>query len=120
MKNEILVLVEVMSAVNGVLPGNVHKTATLLRSVFTEVREGLYWKETPNGVLSFNSTSVMFQKNDGTNEILYENCTGNPVISFVSSLDLISFWVYVKITKEERLLSDKVLMHWFNKNKHNI
>lgn len=120
MKNEILTLVEVMSSINGELPSNVHKTANLLRSIFTEVREGLYWKETPNGVLSFNSTSVMFQKNDGTNEVIYESCTDNLGMSFVSSLDKISFWVYVKITKEERLLADKVLMYWFNKNKHSI
>lgn len=120
MKNEILTLVEIMSAINGVLPGNVHKTATVLRSVFTEVRTGLYWKETPNGILSFNSTSVMFKKTDGTEEIIYEVGTDTPAMGFVSSLDVISLWVYVKITKEERLIADKVLMSWFNKNKHNL
>ena len=120
MKNEILSLVEILAVTSRVMPGNLTNTSNVLRSAFTEVHSGLYWKETPNGILSFNSDSVMFQKKDGTNEVIFDIGLDTPVMSFITNADIIALWVYVKITKEERLLADKVLMHWFNKNKHNI
>ena len=72
--------------------------------------KGLYWKETPNGILSVNSDSIVFLKSDGTKAEVFSQ-------GLEEALEERTWlYMYCLIWPLQSLREDSFLMKWLEEH----
>lgn len=114
---EILDLVDTVYMLSTVLPAHVEEIMVDVKSRFElmDSTKGLYWKETPNGVLSVNRDSIMFMRKDGSKEIIFDQGLDGAVSEHHSEL-CTWLYMYCMIWPLQALREDSFLMGWIKDN----
>lgn len=116
-RQELVQAVESILLTSNVLPPGTEKIMDEMKSHFDLINpaKGLYWKETPNGVLSVNKESILFLNTDGSKKELFSLGVedGN---SFFYNHRKVWLMVYLLIAPLKAIKENHLLLRWLNKN----
>lgn len=114
---DLLDAVDTVFMLSTVLPNHVAEIVVDMKARFELVNpeKNLYWKETANGILSINSDSILFLREDDTKVVLFEQGLDEPV-SEQHTEQCTWLYMYCLIWPLNHLNRDHFLMKWIEDN----
>lgn len=116
-RQELVQAVESILLSSDVLPPRAEKLGDEMKSHFDLINpaKGLYWKETPNGVLSVTKESIYFFNADGSKKELFVLGLDDTNAFFYNHRK-VWLMVYIMIAPLKAIKENHLLLRWINKN----